>query len=350
MDSQTRSSVPVPWSSLFWGLVPVAINSMTQPGGMVCDADADVGFLLRSSPIICIVDAVLIVVQLAIDRAGTASSFREAREQLIQRRFQSDIYAGFKKSKTAEFAVNWSNEQYFRCVVFVLTLAQSVKIFAYGGIVWSKVVATLYLGSFLVIEALVVWPAAEMRNIKDTKRSGSPVVTYSSIALAVAFMLWFASVACVDILGQPHHTLPQWSAIVIGSLGTILALPALGYSSRHTRKWREVRASSGLLILVLGTPIGFYFAGRTFRDNAPLILVQLICALLSVVWGSIGLVYAIQTTKVLKEPDKDHQRKKVEQVSAWYFFLLHLITALLYFLFSYDATDTAKPAWTKYLG
>jgi hypothetical protein len=68
------------------------------------------------------------------------------------------------------------------------------------------------------------------------------------------------------------------------------------------------------------------------------------------VWGSIGLLYAIETTKVVRQPGKDEQRKKVEQVTAWYFFLLHLITALLYYLFSYDAAGTTKPAWTEYLG
>jgi hypothetical protein len=322
---------------------------MTQPAGMVCGADADVGFLLRGSPIICFADAVLALVQLALERYHT-SSFRHAHERLIRRRFQGEIYDGLKQSKLNKVNILRSNEQYLRLVVFVLSLAQLIKIFAFEGVVWSKIIAALYLGSFLIIEALVVWPAAKMENIKDIKGSESPSVTYTSVALAVAFMLWFASVACKDALGQPHHTLPQWSAIVIGTLGTILAMPALGYSLRHARTWKQLRASAVLLLLVVGAPIGFYFAGQHFQENTPHILVQIICAVLSMVWGSIGLLYAIETTKVVRQPGKDEQRKKVEQVTAWYFFLLHLITALLYYLFSYDAAGTTKPAWTEYLG
>jgi hypothetical protein len=255
----TQGSYPatVSWPSLFWGLVPLTINSMTQPGGMVCNADADVGFLLRSSPVICICDAVLMLIRLALDR-HQASSWHEAHKRLIRRRFQSYIYAGWKRNRADMIR---SNEWYFRLVVFTLTLAQSIKIFAYGGVVWTKVIAALYLASFLIIEALVVWPVARMVDIPDIERSESPVETYTPIMIAVAFMLWFSSVTFTDILRQPHHTLPQWSAIVIGTLGAILAMPALGYSFRHTPTCGKLLRSAVLLLLVLGTPVGFYYVG-----------------------------------------------------------------------------------------
>ena len=232
MYTTTSSSAFIFWPSLFWGLVAVAINSMTQPGGLVCNADADVGFLLRSSPIICISDVILMLIRLALDHHQT-KSWRKAHKKLIGRRFQSHIYDGWKTSKRGEVKITRSNEWYFRLVVFILALSQSVKIFAYGGVVWTKIIAALYLGSFLIIETTVVWPAANETDISDilpSERSKSQAVTYTSIAASVAFMLWFASVAIKDILGQPTHTLPRWFAIVIGTLGTILAIPALGYS------------------------------------------------------------------------------------------------------------------------
>jgi hypothetical protein len=322
---------------------------MAQPGGLICNADADVGFLLRSSPIICISDALLVLIHLTIDHRQT-KSWKKAHKKLICRRFQSYVYDGWKKLKGSKDEPVRSNEWYLRLVVFVLTLAQSIKIFAYGGVIWTKVIAALYLGSFLIIEALVVWPVSKMKAIPDTEKSDSPVETYTSVAVAVAFMLWFTSVAFKDVLGQPHHTLPQWSAIVIGTLGTIMAVPALGYSFRHAPSCRTLMRAAALLLLVLGAPVGFYFVGHAFRDNAPLILVQVVCAILSVVWGSIALIYAVETTRTIRRTGMEEQRKKVEQVTAWYFFLLHLMTGLLYYIFSYNASNTVRPAWTECLG
>lgn len=53
INPQPRPQNEVLWESLFWGLVPFALNSMQQPAGLICGADADVEFLLRSSPVIC---------------------------------------------------------------------------------------------------------------------------------------------------------------------------------------------------------------------------------------------------------------------------------------------------------
>lgn len=61
-------------------------------------------------------------------------------------------------------------------------------------------------------------------------------------------------------------------------------------------------------------------------------------------------MYAKETTKAIRQPGKEQHRKKTEQITAAYFFVLHLVTALLYYVFSYDAADTNKPAWTEYLG
>jgi hypothetical protein len=68
------------------------------------------------------------------------------------------------------------------------------------------------------------------------------------------------------------------------------------------------------------------------------------------VWGAIALLYANKTTRVVRQDGKEDQRKKVEQVSAWYFFVLQIVTGLLYYKFSYDPTGTSRPGWTEWLG
>ncbi|OAG17542.1 hypothetical protein CC77DRAFT_1023058 [Alternaria alternata] len=336
----------VGWPSLFFGLLPFAINSMTQPAGMVCGANADVGFLLRSSPIICILDAFLVLWDLfSIYRVQ--GSFSRAQDEMIQRRFRSEIYRGFKKAK--ELDILRSSEQVFRVVAFLLSASQMIKLFGYSGLVWAKIIAAAYLMSFLIIEMLVVWPVANKKAIKDAKQNISAERT--SIALAVIFLLPFAAMACRDIVGWSDHTLLQWVGIVIGSLGFISAVPAMGYSYWHrepgTRS--EIATSAVILVLVLGTPIGFYFTGRIIPESMPGIWVKVLCGVVAFVWGGIALLYGTKTTESVRRPKKEKQRKTVEQVGAWYFFLLHLVTSLLYYMFSYDPSGTIRPAWTEWL-
>jgi hypothetical protein len=346
------ASNPVLWQSVFWGLVPFALNSMTQPSGIICGADADVGFLLRSSPIIGIIDALLILVQFFSYYRST-KSFPKASEKLIAFRFQSDIYDYLKKEKNdnKEAAAKKKWEQNIRIIIFLVTFSQVVKLFAVEGLIWVRVVAALYLASFVITEILVVWPAAYMAEIKKSDDTHSGIlIPYTSVAAAVAFMLWFASAAFRDIFGEPQHALLQWSAKVIGSMGAGLAIPALGYAFRHCRVWTEIRSSAALLIIVLGSPVGFYFTGQMIPPSIPLVWLQVFGAMVAAVWVGVALVYASATTSLFRQAENVRQRKKVEQVTAWYFFLLHIATALLFFLFSYDSAETNKPWWTEYLG
>ena len=363
MDTNTTSTVSpqavspntVPWPSLYLALVAFAINSMTQPAGMVCGADADVGFLLKSSPIMCILDASLAFCELLYTYFTTPWAERScqiAHTDVIRRRFHSEIYKGLKHAKLAGFQVNRTNEQAFRVLAFLLNVSQFIKLLGYGGLIWTKVIAALYLGSFLFIELLVVWPVANMKEIEDAEKNPSAVKEHTSIALAVVFMLYFASSAFRDIAGQSDHTLLYWSGIGILGLGSILAVPAMVYANKHqeadTR--REVKHSWIFLPFVLGIPASLIVAGRYVPEHTPAIVLEVVCAVVSGVWGAIALLYANKTTRVGRQDGKEDQRKKVEQVSAWYFFVLQIVTGLLYYKFSYDPTGTSRPGWTEWLG
>jgi hypothetical protein len=118
MYTNTTSTVPLPqaipantvsWSFLYLGLVAFAINSMTQPGDMVCGFNADVGFLLKSSPIICNLDAMLVLYDLFSEYWATRL-WKTAHTEMIRRRFNSERYRGFKDAKRADMHVNRTNE------------------------------------------------------------------------------------------------------------------------------------------------------------------------------------------------------------------------------------------------
>jgi len=56
----------VSWQSAFWALVPITLNTMTQPSGMILDGmildmPSRYGFFLRSSPIICFLDTIYVL-------------------------------------------------------------------------------------------------------------------------------------------------------------------------------------------------------------------------------------------------------------------------------------------------
>ncbi len=49
-------SLNFPWHSLLGGLIVFTLNSVAQPAGQVCGAQSKIGFQLRSSPIIRVIE------------------------------------------------------------------------------------------------------------------------------------------------------------------------------------------------------------------------------------------------------------------------------------------------------
>lgn len=104
---------------------------MTQPSGKLCDAPSHIGFCMRISPIICFFDGSCLLAR-TIFYAIKWRSFDKAAERIITERFAFDdpdaeSYGSLIKSVKA------------RWIVFIFCVVQSVKLFAFGGIIWSKV-------------------------------------------------------------------------------------------------------------------------------------------------------------------------------------------------------------------
>ena len=86
-ESDTANSVS--WQSAFWGLVPIALNSMTQPSGKVCGSPAGIGFLLRVSPFMCLFDALIVIVRMVV-YSFTQGSLPAAIKKIIIQRYTDD--------------------------------------------------------------------------------------------------------------------------------------------------------------------------------------------------------------------------------------------------------------------
>jgi hypothetical protein len=143
------------WQSAFWALIPLALNSMLQPAGRISEYNATISFFLRISPIICIVDAVSSVALIISYMAHDGVGFRIATRAWADLRFRPD--EGESMSESASPSRQGEVETIeasplVRLIVFIITVTQSVKLFACTGIPWTHAWAYMFLGSFVLLE------------------------------------------------------------------------------------------------------------------------------------------------------------------------------------------------------
>ena len=137
----------VTWQSAYWALVPIAINTMTQPSGKVLNLPSGCGFSLRSSPFICACDTLFIIAAFIHQTIGHGSP-RIAARVIIEERF-SDATVESESGSFAQFQRN----TVVRLVLFILsTLLGIVKLYGMQGVPWTKAWASMFWSSFLVLE------------------------------------------------------------------------------------------------------------------------------------------------------------------------------------------------------
>ncbi|MCJ1458771.1 hypothetical protein MMC28_009145 [Mycoblastus sanguinarius] len=355
----TSSTIPasgtksvVSWESAFWGLVPLALNSMTQPTGDVCGAPAHIDFVLRSSPIICSVDLLFVLVRFV---------WYIIKEKSLTRAISKLIWFRFRAVDGEESEGSFRNMQKnsaFRWIVFLFAIPQFVKLYAFQGLMWTKLIASMYLGSFLIMELLVMWPytwviqpSAANNTEKRVRGFGSTSLPFSSIALAVVFALWFIAAAFQRMFGgMVKFSLLQWIGIVTLFFGAGALLAGFLASATLKRNPHDMAGPFVVLVIVVGLSAAFYFIGSlSGMHQLPLVWSNVISAILTAVWAAGAAKYANIATDTIRKAGQLTQRR-VERVLGWYFFGLHLVAAGLYYGFCYDSEGTSRPSWTERLG
>jgi hypothetical protein len=379
----------VTWTTILWSLLAVALNTMLQPAGTVCGGPPALGLMLRSSPVICLIDTLYLVTRLVRYWIGerrarkTATPFRSAHARLIALRYQSwvdgtcdefDSISSVQKSQQA------------RIISFLLTLAPMLRILAFKRLYWSKVIASTYFASFIVVELLVVcYRPSSCRNdmCRDKKHcnntnnagrecpiqsSGVFSLSYLSVAFAIAFIMFFGATAVNDISGESDTSLPKHLGLYTICAWTLAFSFAWAMCAVEEPR-REVLKSTPLLLGALGIPVIYYFLGPQMLVNVHRL--QDISAAsigLNLAWILIlGLPYATIVTGSVRHRAHDSNnnnipkaqrqeairadktRKRIEKTLAWYFVILHLVTTVLYYRFSYDPAGTSEPKWSTYL-
>lgn len=348
----------VAWTTVLYALISFALNTMLQPAGTVCGGPPSLGFMLKSSPIICLVDTLYMCYKL-LQYYWTSESLKAAQMRLLRLRYQPWDDGNVDE---IELIGQVQNDQAVRIIVFCLSLPQMVRFFAFHGLPWSKGIASLYLASFVIVELLVIWPrgavvqAANATNReKAIKSSGSLSLTYISIALAIAFLSFFGASAVRDMVEGPHGALLRYLGLLTSASWSIAFLFAYAMCIYDSARWLDTVQPTLLLVLVLGVPWIYYALGSQMAAAiAKPLLTQTVSAALAIAWLSVGVKYASNVTGNIRrtaeqDPRVAVHRRYIEKVLAWYFMLLHIVTAVLYLCLTYDPSETSRPDWTRFL-
>lgn len=156
---------PVTWQTIFWTLVPLAINAMSQPGGRVCGLSSRYRTYLRCSPLVCFADMVSIFMWMLILTGYQRLSFTEALGIALHRRFTENRDVRFQttcpilesKETETEGIQKLERMTWLRWLWFVLgTLPPAIKLLSMRGVAWAQIWGLMFLLSWVVNELLII--------------------------------------------------------------------------------------------------------------------------------------------------------------------------------------------------
>jgi hypothetical protein len=343
---------------------------------------------MRSSPIFCGFDALAIIIRIIVYLVNRITPFR-AIQSTVAARFDDidDELEGLQMLEKLTF-VRW--------VLFVLTLTQSIKLFALGGVPWSKGWGCLFLVSFVVVE-LVVFLRQSFERIEISERSCLPQWIAFASARHEAYMtdrvqllkkyLEMMDALCFTIASISHILLLAWviwqifsfplrdysttgavfmpvmASIWIFSLevyGCIIAPDAI---IADTWKWKEsfagiltvaiiVASFIGhikLLFIIYDSEVALEYAISICFDGfvtAIFLLVLLMaCILLCCSKTMQKQVLFLEGNNSIKD-----DREEMLMVMALMVFVTSMVASALWYGLRYDSGSTYKPEWTNRLG
>ena len=377
---------------------------MSQPSGMVCGFPSKHGFFLRSSPFICALDISYLLIQITIRGYRTP---RKILEDITKRRFR-DV-----PSEDEGGLSSLQKNAPFRFALFFLGAFRSIiKLFAYQGIPWTQAFGAMYLGSFLIIEILVI-PTQKQLDRSSARRKekveddvpSQPLITTAdddaaanqteielsfdhlepSSAAPRTLPLWLSSVedgiprqpGSTSVAVPPSSRIEAWISFLSRSFSYGVSYSCIYWVLVYLildAEDQSDQAGSIFLpsdILIVTFPY-FTFAAAVFwavpGDNTLFVDLFIWAHTLAYLLFAFVLDYsfvvaicvscistsAIGFYSIYWNLDK-HLTKfliahKIEDISYWGVFLHNFIAAILWYCYIYNPAGTIKPLWTNHLG
>lgn len=404
----------ISWQVLFWLLVPLAVNVMSQPSGRVCSIPRQHRTYLRASPIICLADVISILIRLTSyyvmsSRSGRSNWTRLMNYHLnyyLRYRFD-DLREPFVLDKSKDDEEEPASEKlgvtqrtsYLRYLFFIFGgLGPGLKLIAMKGIPWVKTWGILFLVSFVVVEILVIM-SYNRKVLRDDKiepyrrqdvfslfldKVDIGILRMAFLAHAV-LLFWLIADLWPKLTGyerilQSHFSNPTFgpASRVMGRLIILLIdiefflliftvglLPMIHYD-RPARFRVEPTTNYPLLflrIIVIATILGCLFAALYFWVGLACFTadVMFLCMLSTPVWVMLKHAdFWLSEHRTFCNMMQIANSKKLgsagdnmpNSTGFWYFlaFLYTLVFTLIWFAFRYDKTGTENPSWTAVFG
>jgi len=130
----------------------------------------------------------------------------------------------------------------------------------------------------------------------------------------------------------------------------ICSLVSLLYTAPKQDSKLDIALIVILWLIITGLPCAYFFSGHALEMlNFSGPVSSGVSVLFIILWASLGLIFMSSTTSPIRH-EGGIKLKRLNDFGGWYFLVINLVTAFLYYRFSYSSDGTSKPAWTAYLG
>lgn len=383
MSSDGSSTIS--WQTLFWTLMPLVTNVMTQPSGRVLSLPSRYRTYLRSSPIICTLDALAFLLRVFITPCLLPISLHQALEAVLRERYK-DI------EDTSEGLQSLEKQTWLRWVFFMVgTLGPSIKLMAMQGVPWTKVWGAMFLFTFLVTEVAALF---HRRSRIPSVYSSLPGIRYSSARVvrqfeSVELWLYYAGLIahctvliwafrCLtysndmysnDMLYKSFLMLVNTWAFLATSI--IFCIPFLGlllgiygvaslqheyYTRGYGRKWSERFWISYIVVLYLALIsvicILTALTLRNFGTDTGFFPIS-VCSMLGFVWAVkklCSLSPRLGETLLVSSGQESSPAVDASAVYALAFCVTNIIVCMFWYWLRYNPEGTVNPSWTGIFG
>jgi hypothetical protein len=339
---------------------------MAQPCGKVLSFDSRYRIYMRSSPLICIADAISIPLNLLILKLRLKLPWSACLTTLIHSRFGAE--------KEGEAWKAWKFTTPLRWFFFILgPLGPGIKMLSMDGIPWSKTWGLMFLVSFSVTELLVVlaWKINSLEGLGRTAASqtlddNGVVLFFAALGIQVLVSIdctfRLLSFPMPSLLSNPvaRVSVILWETLCLSNaVSGIIWVTTVTWGDYWEIHLGDLLIRLGLLFVAV---FAIFAAGVCSSYKSAivdtLILYIIVAFVFLVSWSlawlssraSADVVKVLCITKEVtyrRRTSGDFDRKGALLLI---FFLLSLVLCISWYAFRYDPTGTFNPPWTSVFG
>lgn len=391
------SSNEVSWASVFWPLVPIAMNSMFQarePTGKTCGFDASLRIYTRSSPVICVVDAAFILIRFPFYMRGRTYSLRSLARAAKEIRCAHGLIDEEPKHgrtvreerRPGQLLTPEVNTFLFYSLIGAGVLTQLPKLMAYSGgsgaVSWTIAWAWFYFGAWCVVEltfqlARRAGDAHLSRaRINTLETSIEPVEKLFGWAAIVIQLVILAAVDMKAIPPDPNVVMRWWFRgirFAAHCAGILVYLPFRKITPWIDAERAVPRKEIGYLLIYILVPHVISALTQDKRYSSLYFMVSIMISYFSwmlyfFTWTKKFILFCEPAGPIESGDETELERRgrpqiraprgngsgmgetKWQNVLAFDFFLRIVFFSAYWYVWHYDPTGTTKAQWTNYVG